>query len=101
MKILVNYLRHDKCKTTLQVLTTIIDEIIVGPAFAQVSTDLQPLTLFYWLCLRLRKFLSLKRKAKLTWHFGESEKKFNIWLLDYSFSYLLDALKSCNDSSFI
>ena len=44
-------------------------------------------------------FSSWKWKAKFKTHFGESEKKFNIWVFDYS--YLLVALKSCNDLSFI
>ena len=74
MKIHVKHLRQDTYKTTLHILTTTIDDVIIGPTFTQVSADLQPWRLFYWVYLRLWKFLPLKWKAKLTLHFGESEK---------------------------
>ena len=44
---------------------------------------------------------SLKQDTFEASHFGVSEKKFNIWVLDYNFSYLLVELKSCNDLSFV
>ena len=75
MNIRVKYLRHDNYKTTLQILTTTIDEVIIGPTFVQVSADLHPLRLFYWVYLGLQKFLPLKWKAKLTLYFVESKKK--------------------------
>ena len=38
MKIHVKYFRHDSYKMTLQILTTPIDEVIIGFIFVQVST---------------------------------------------------------------
>ena len=69
-------------------MTTTIGEVMIGPTFVQVSADLQALRLFYWVSLRLRKFLPLKWKAKLTLHFGESEKKF-------TYVSLIIALATC------
>ena len=60
MNIRVKYLRHDNYKATLQILTTTIDEVILGPPFVKVSADLQPLRLFYWVYLCLQKFPLLK-----------------------------------------
>ena len=34
-------------------------------------------------------------------HFGESQEKFKIWVLDHTFTYLLVVQKSYNDVSFI
>ena len=44
---------------------------------------------------------SLKQDTFEASHFGVSEKKFNIWVLNYNFSYLLVELKSCNDLRFV
>ena len=44
---------------------------------------------------------SLKQDTFEASHFGVFEKKFNIWVLDYNFSYLLVELKSCNDLRFV
>ena len=65
MRIHVKHLRHDSYKIKLQILTTPIDEVIIVSTFAQVLADLQPLRLFYWVYLRLRKFPPVNRKAKL------------------------------------
>ena len=65
MKISVKYFSDGSHKIALQILTTTIDEVITESTFVQVSTALQPLRLFYWVYLRLRKFLPLKWKAKL------------------------------------
>ena len=46
MKIRVKYLRHNKYKIISQILTTTIDEVIIGPTFVQVSADVQQVRLF-------------------------------------------------------
>ena len=51
---------YDSHKITLHILTTPIDEVIIGSISVQFSADMQPLRLFYWDYLRVRKFLSLK-----------------------------------------
>ena len=66
MNIRVKYLRHDNYKTTLQILTTTIDEVIIGPTFVQVSADLHPLRLFYWVYrLAIVSPVKVKSKANL------------------------------------
>ena len=60
MKIRVKYLRHDNYKMTSQFLITLNDEVIIGSVF---STDLQlMLSLFYWVCFRMQRFLLLNEK---------------------------------------
>ena len=54
MKIRVKYLWHNNYKTALQILTTTIYEVIIGPGSVQVFTELQPLTLVFWAYLHLR-----------------------------------------------
>ena len=60
MKIHETYLSHDSHKIALQILTTPIDELIIGSTFVHISSDLQALSLFYWVYLRLQKFPPLK-----------------------------------------
>ena len=67
MKIRVKHLRHDNYKTTLEILITAIHAVVIEPTFIQVSADVQPSKVFYWVYLLW--------KAKLTLHFGESENK--------------------------
>ena len=43
---------------------------------------------------------NLKQDTTDASYFGESEKNFNSWMLDYSVSYLLVVLKSSNNLSF-
>ena len=40
MKICVKYLRYDSYKITLQMLTTPMDEVVIGSTFIQVSNEL-------------------------------------------------------------
>lgn len=67
-EICVMYFSHDSYKMALQFLSTpikkvIIKKVIIGSFFDQVSADLQPLKLFYWVCLSLQKFLPFKWKS--------------------------------------